>query len=118
MCEEVGNTAGRKPKAQLIEGQVRGSKYLGNIMQLLKPLHGHKECHNRKLHYDEYMAYLRLYFFTPVLDSVRGLQQARNAGLPARAPAAIVALGPPTPASMVPLPPGVRTGAVFPCADS
>ncbi len=78
MCEEVGNKPGRKPKPKVTEGQIRGGKYLRNIMSLLAPLHAHKDCHNRKLHYDEYVAYLLLYFFTPVLDSLRGLQQASN----------------------------------------
>jgi hypothetical protein len=47
-------------------------------MQLLHPLHAHRDCPNRKLHYGEYVAYLLLYFFTPVIDSMRGLQQASS----------------------------------------
>lgn len=78
MCEEVGNTPGRKPKPKITEDQIRGVKYLRDIMGLLEPLHAHKDCHNRELHYDEYVAYLLLYFFTPVLDSMRGLQQASD----------------------------------------
>ncbi|NOZ22807.1 MAG: hypothetical protein GXP25_17145 [Planctomycetes bacterium] len=47
-----------------------------NVLDLLRPLHEHRDCPNRYLHYDEYVAFLLLYFFPPVLDSMRGLQQA------------------------------------------
>jgi len=67
---------GRPKKSKITPGQIRGAKYLKNILELLRPLHDHCDCPNRKLHYDEYVAYLLLYFFTPVLDSMRGLHQA------------------------------------------
>jgi hypothetical protein len=58
-------------------------------MRLLAPLHDHCPDPKRNLHYDEYCAWLLMYFFTPVLDSVRGLQEAsaieplrRRFGLP------------------------------------
>ena len=69
---------GRKPKPPIREEDIRGSKYLKNFIELLRPLHDHRDCSNRKLHYDEYAAYLLLYFFTPILTSMRGLQQASN----------------------------------------
>ena len=69
---------GRPKKPPIEERDVRGSKYLRHILDLLRPLHDHKDCHNRDLHYDELVAYLLLYFFTPVLTSMRGLQQASN----------------------------------------
>jgi hypothetical protein len=78
MCHEVGNTPGPKKKVRPTEEQIRGAKYLRNVMELLTPLRSHQDCHNRKLHYDEFVAYLLLYFFTPLLDSMRGLQQASN----------------------------------------
>ena len=53
MCDEVGNRPGRKRKPEVTEDQIRGAKYLRNIMDLLKPLHAHKDCHNRQLHYIE-----------------------------------------------------------------
>ncbi len=67
---------GRKAKAKIHPREIRGANYLRNILDLLKPLHNHKDCPNRELHYDEYVAYILLYFFTPVLTSMRGLQQA------------------------------------------
>ncbi len=30
------------------------------MIKLLKPLHAHCNCGNRKLHYDEYVAYLKM----------------------------------------------------------
>ena len=66
---------GRKKKKPITRQEVRGTKYIADIAKLLKPLHSHHDCANRKLYYDEYVAYLLLYFFTPVIDSLRGLQQ-------------------------------------------
>jgi hypothetical protein len=57
---------------------LRGAKYLRNILRLLKRLRPHEDCPNRRLHYDEYTAYLLLYFFNPVLTSMRALQQASD----------------------------------------
>lgn len=54
---------------------MRGAKYLKNVLEMLRPLHDHRNCFNRKLHYDEYVAYLLLYFFNPIVTSLRGLQQ-------------------------------------------
>lgn len=66
---------GRPKKDSIGAEEVRGAKYLGNILGLLKPLHSHCDCENRDLHYDEFVSYLLLYFFTPVLTSMRGIQQ-------------------------------------------
>lgn len=57
---------------------MQGSKLLERIMSLLAPLHDHRPDPKRKLHYDEFCAWLLIYFFTPVLDSMRGLQQASD----------------------------------------
>jgi hypothetical protein len=69
---------GRPKKPPIEERDIRGSKYLQHIVDLLRPLHDCKNCPNRDLHYDELVAYLLLHFFTPVLTSMRGLQQASN----------------------------------------
>lgn len=66
----------RAGKAKLKRSDIRGAKYLVQILDLLRPLHGHCADPKRTLHYDEYCAYLLLYFFTPLLTSMRGLQQA------------------------------------------
>jgi hypothetical protein len=64
----------RKP--QIKPRDVQGAKYLGQIIDLLRPLHAHRPDPKRTLHYDELCAWLLLYFFTPILTSLRGLQQA------------------------------------------
>lgn len=66
---------GRTRKPAIRARDVRGARYLHNVMDLLRPLRSHKGCANRTLHYDEYVAYLLLYFFNPVVTSLRGLQQ-------------------------------------------
>ena len=63
----------RKPK--LRSKDIGGAKYLRSVMELLKPLRAHKDCTNRTLHFDQYVAYLLLYFFNPIVTSLRGLQQ-------------------------------------------
>jgi hypothetical protein len=80
---------GRKKKAPLKPYQIEGAKYLHNILDLLPSLRDHRDCPNRTLHFDEYVAYTLLYFFTPVVTSMRGLQQVstferihRKLGLP------------------------------------
>lgn len=77
----------RKP--QIKPRDVQGAKYLGQIIDLLRPLHEHRPDPKRTLHYDELCAWLLLYFFSPILTSLRGLQQAstldqlrRSLGLP------------------------------------
>ena len=67
---------GRQSKPPLKRSDIRGAKYLEQIVDLLRPLHAHCADPKRTLHYDEYCAYLLLYFFTPILTSMRGLQQA------------------------------------------
>lgn len=57
---------------------MRGAKYVEQILDLLRPLREHCDDPKRRLHYDEFCAWLLLYFFTPVLDSMRGLQQASD----------------------------------------
>jgi len=80
---------GRKKTPRIKPNEVRGARYLRNILELLKDLRSHRDCPNRLLHYDEYVAYVLLYFFTPVVTSLRGLQQVsdfevvhRKLGLP------------------------------------
>ena len=66
---------GRRKTPQFKPQQVAGAKYLGIVRDLLAPLRSHRDCGNRKLHYDEYVQYELLYFFTPVVTSLQGLQQ-------------------------------------------
>lgn len=47
-------------------------------MSLLEPLHLVNQHHNRDLHFDQYTSLLLLYFFNPVLSSLRGIQQVSS----------------------------------------
>lgn len=70
------NKPGRPKKPRVRSRDIRGSKYLRTIGKLLRRLRSHRDCPNRQLHYDDYVAYIVLYFFSPVLTSMRAIQQA------------------------------------------
>jgi hypothetical protein len=78
MSEKTPQRRGRKPKPKTKVRDVQGSKLLAKIMEFLAPLHDHCPDPKRKLHYDELCGWLLIYFFTPVLDSMRGLQQVSD----------------------------------------
>jgi hypothetical protein len=64
----------------LVEKDVQGLKYFKLLRPLLKRLrgagtHNDRAC-NRKLFFDDYGAMILLYFFNPILTSLRGIQQA------------------------------------------
>ncbi len=56
----------------------QGFRCLRHVRKLLAHLHEHCDCHNRKLHYDEYAALLLFYFFNSVITSLRGLRRATS----------------------------------------
>jgi hypothetical protein len=78
MSDQASVPRGRRPKPEIRDGDVQGGGFLGRILRLLAPLHDHCADPKRRLHYDELCAWLLIYFFTPVLDSLRGLQQASD----------------------------------------
>jgi Transposase DDE domain len=59
---------------------VRGLKYFDQLAPLLERLHDvgceRDAASNRTLHYDQYCMLILLFFFNPVVKSIRGLQQA------------------------------------------
>jgi Transposase DDE domain len=59
---------------------VAGFRYLEKFGHLFDPLHAcgteNDKAKNRDLHYDQYASLILLYFFSPTLTSLRGLQQA------------------------------------------
>ena len=74
---------GAKPKPPpppIQEKDVRGLKYFDQLAPLLERLHDvgceGDRAGNRVLHYDQYCMLILLYFFNPVVKSLRGLQQA------------------------------------------
>jgi len=55
---------------------MQGFKYLDSFFKTLNRLHDVRDNHHRKLHDDKYIALILLYFFTPLLASLRGIQRA------------------------------------------
>jgi Transposase DDE domain len=73
---------GNRPKGSKGERSiavVNGFKYVRLVATLLQALHeagtGRDRAGNRQLFYDQYATLLLLYFFTPTVTSLRGLQQ-------------------------------------------
>jgi hypothetical protein len=59
---------------------IEGLRYLKKLLPLLSELHDvgcqRDRAHNRKLHYDQYCLLVLLFLFSPVVRSLRALQQA------------------------------------------
>lgn len=71
------------PRRQPItDDQLQGFKYFQKLLPLLDRLHHHglgrDRAHNRVLHYDQYLALMLLFFFNPIVTSMRGLVQASS----------------------------------------
>jgi hypothetical protein len=71
------------------EHDLAGFKYLKTIFPLLQRLHRHgcerDQGQKRLLHYDQYAAFVLLYFFNPIVTSLRGLQHTTELGKVQRA---------------------------------
>jgi len=69
-----------KKRPEIKEKDLQGIKYFDRLAPLLEELHGQgterDRAGNRVLHYDHYMGLLLIHFFTPVLTSLRAIQQA------------------------------------------
>lgn len=72
--QDLAPTPGLRPPLE--GGDVQGLKYVKVIRKLLKPLHAHRDCHNRQLYYDQYALLLMLPFLNPTLAKLRSIQQA------------------------------------------
>ena len=68
----------RQPKIE--EKDLHGFKHFKLLLPTLQHLHDHgcarDRAGNRQLHFDQYIALILLYFFNPILTSLRGMQQA------------------------------------------
>lgn len=69
---------GRKKKAPIDEKNLQGFKYLRDIIPLFHRFHLVKDHHNRDLHYDQYLSFILLFYFNPVITSLRGIQEASH----------------------------------------
>ena len=79
LAEQLGNT---KPKIR--EQDLKAFKYFDLLQPLLEELHDagteRDRAGNRKLFYDQYTSLILLYFFNPVLTSLRGIQETSELG--------------------------------------
>jgi len=70
----------RKRKPKIEEKDLHGFKHFKLLMPVLEKLHddacARDKAGNRILHYDQYAALILLYFFNPIVTSLRGIQQA------------------------------------------
>ena len=65
----------RQKKNPIPESALKGFKYFKALLPMLQNLHSEENHHNRKLFYDQYIALLLLYFFNPVITSLRAIKQ-------------------------------------------
>jgi hypothetical protein len=69
-----------KRKEKIKEKDLQGFKHFKLLLPVLEKLHGsgcaRDKAHNRKLHFDQHAALILLYFFNPIVTSLRGIQQA------------------------------------------
>jgi len=74
----------RKKRSNLKEEDLQGFKYfkiLGPLLESLREVGTQRDkAQNRQLFFDQYGALLLLYFFNPILTSLRGIQQASHLG--------------------------------------
>jgi len=72
----------RKQKDKIREKDLQGFKYFRKILPLLDRLHDHRterdKAGNRVLHYDQYLSLMLLFFFNPIITSMRGLVEASS----------------------------------------
>ncbi len=68
------------PRAPITEDQLQGFKYFPKVLGLLDRMHGaataRDKAGNRHLHCDQYLALQLLFFFNPIVTSMRGLVEA------------------------------------------
>ena len=72
----------RKDRPRITEEELQGFKYfkiLGPLLESLRKVGSQRDkAGNRQLHFDQYGALLLLYFFNPILTSLRGIRQATH----------------------------------------
>lgn len=69
----------RKRNPKIREKDLQGFKHFKGLLPVLERLHDNAcqrdRAHNRKLHFDQHVALILLYFFNPIVTSLRGIQQ-------------------------------------------
>ena len=76
----LGCAMAPKPKPKIKAEDLKGFKYFKLIGPLLERLHEdgtrRDRAGNRRLYFDHYASHFLLYFFNPIVTSLRGIQQA------------------------------------------
>lgn len=76
----MSETKSNKLKPRVTDSDLQGFAQLKSMRQLLERLHGigaeNDKSGNRKLHMDDYCLLVLMWLYNPVIDSLRGLQQA------------------------------------------
>jgi hypothetical protein len=71
---------GKNKRREIHAKDIQGLKYFRVLRPLLEQLHGvgtaRDRAHNRQLHMDQYCMLVLLWLYSPIIDSMRGLQQA------------------------------------------
>jgi len=79
MAHTLGGMS-RHAKPDIQEKDLHGFKHFKLLLPVLEKLHDdacqRDKAGNRKLHFDEYTALILLYFFNPIVTSLRGIQQS------------------------------------------
>ncbi len=74
----------RQRKKKIEERDLKGFKHFKLLNSILERLHDtaceRDRAGNRTLHYNQYTALILLYFFNPIVTSLRGIQQASELG--------------------------------------
>ena len=69
----------RTPNPKIREEDLHGFKHFKLLLPMMERLHddacARDRAGNRKLHFDQYVALILLYFFNPIVTSLRGIQQ-------------------------------------------
>jgi len=70
----------RTPNPEIQERDLHGFKHFKLLLPIMQRLHDdgcrRDKAGNRKLHFDQYAALILLYFFNPIVTSLRAIQQA------------------------------------------
>jgi len=80
MPSDKDPSSGKKRRPGIRSKDVQGLKYFRVLQPLLKRLHdtgtARDRAHNRRLHMDQYCMLVLLWLYSPIINSLRGLQQA------------------------------------------
>ena len=75
MSDGSDNKTKRHKRKPIPEHAIRGFKYFKVLSPILQRLHSEKDHHNRKFYFDQYITLFLLYFFNPIVTSLRAIQQ-------------------------------------------